>query len=177
MSSRPMTAAHTNCTNSSQRIVKMRGGGWASSFYAVKCFALLLCISSNGIRGIQHGQRISILEPKRYSNVSLYDRPIIGITIAVDNASHIKDQCLPETTAVLTIIVNNLDEHKQFFDLQVLATTSDPKHFVRNMTKLSHHFMCPSCFIQPSYIFKIQKWRRIVLLPDDLALAQLIIIQ
>ena len=159
MSSRPMTAAHTNCTNSSQRIVKMRGGGWASSFYAVKCFALLLCISSNGIRGIQHGQRISILEPKRYSNVSLYDRPIIGMTIAVDNASHIKDQCLPETTAVLKIIVNNLDEHKQIFDLQVLATTSDPKLFVRNTTKLSHHFMRPSCFIQPSYNSKIQKRR------------------
>ena len=144
MSSRPMTAAHTNCTNSSQRIVKMRDGGWASSFYAVKCFALLLCISSNGIRGIQHGQRISILEPKRYSNVSLYDRPIIGMTIAVASASQIKDQCLPETTAVLTIVVNNLDEHKQIFDLQLLATTPDPKLFVRNTTKLSHHFMRPS---------------------------------
>ena len=63
--------------------------------------------------------------------MSLYDRPIIGMTIAVDSASQIKDQCLPETTAVLTIIVNNLDEHKQIFDLQVLATTPDPKLFVQ----------------------------------------------
>ena len=144
MSSRPMTTVHAHCTEASHLMSKMRDGWWTLSFYALQCFVLLHCISLNGIQGIEHGQRISILEPKRYSNVSLYDRPIIGMTIAVDSASQIKDQCLPETTAVLTIIVNNLDEHKQIFDLQLLATTPDPKLFVRNTTKLSHHFMRPS---------------------------------
>ena len=96
------------------------------------------------------GNAYQFWNQKRYSNVSLYDRPIIGIAIMSRQClTDSYDQCLPlRRRRVLTIVVNNLDEHKQIFDLQVLANTPDPKLFVRNMTKLSHHFMRPSCFIQ-----------------------------
>ena len=90
------------------------------------CFAF----HRTGYAEFNMGNTYQFWNQKRYSNVSLYDRPIIGMTIAVDNASQIKDHCLPEKTAVLIIIVNNVDEHKQIFDLQVLATTPDPKLFV-----------------------------------------------
>ena len=79
MSSRPMTTVHAHCTEASHLMSKMRDGWWTLSFYALQCFVLLHCISLNGIQGIEHGQRISILEPKRYSNVSLYDRPMIAM--------------------------------------------------------------------------------------------------